>query len=562
MAVYHMSVKTVSRSSGRSATGAAAYRSATKIVDQRLGLIHDYTRKNGVEFSQIVLPFGAPESFMERSVLWNAAEASEMRKNSVVAREFEVALPSELSPDQRVELVRNLAKSIADYHLCAVDFAIHKPGKEGDQRNHHAHVLCTTRRIFVQGFGEKTRELDDRKTGEVAAWRKKWEDLENRALERAGIKERVSCLSLEDQGIEREPGVHHGPAITGILRRGEASHVLQRVDEDASKRLEEARKRGLGDSRALEMEIGRLSGQIEGLYREEREEEVAPALSGAEQERRKTIEEILFCSAPETASGLTERREHLERKYSMTAELRRTLERQGSEDYMAGLATSRPAWAASIRKEGGLDACIGETTRVLEGERKKWFKDKDLLAATTKRISLLLGFREGREKARVAAVEKRQAELEGDLDRIRRHWPEARREWEKQRSEILSREAAAREAEQARQRAEGPALESLPAHGVSYRLRRDLKGPFTGAVLALDERHVYVGRRSNGEMIGIPREHFESLPPVGLYATFFPGDGRTPATWGKEKGLVDDRGTLVRPRSGRSDPGDDSGPSL
>ncbi|MDA8119420.1 MAG: MobA/MobL family protein, partial [Gammaproteobacteria bacterium] len=100
MSIYHLSVKTVSRSSGRSSTGAAAYRSATKIVDQRLGIVHDYSRKKGVEFSQIVLPFGAPESFMERSVLWNAAEASETRKNSVVAREFEVALPSEISPEQ------------------------------------------------------------------------------------------------------------------------------------------------------------------------------------------------------------------------------------------------------------------------------------------------------------------------------------------------------------------------------------------------------------------------------------------------------------------------------
>nr|AAX36036.1 ORF91 [Leptospirillum ferrooxidans] len=90
-----------------------------------------------------------------------------------------------------------------------------------------------------------------------------------------------------------------------------------------------------------------------------------------------------------------------------------------------------------------------------------------------------------------------------------------------------------------------------------------MKGPFSGAVLALDERHVYVGRRSNGEMIGIPIEHFESLPPVGLYATFSPGDSRTRARWVKEKGLVDDQGTPipVRPRGGQRDPGEDFGPS-
>ena len=267
MANYHMSVKTVSRSSGRSATGAAAYRSASKIVDQRLGLIHDYTRKKGVEFTEIVLPVGAPESFMERSVLWNSAEASEGRKNSVTAREFEVALPAELSPDQRVELVREFAKSISDRHLVGVDFAIHEPGKDGDQRNYHAHVLCTTRRLWSGGFGEKSRELDDQKLGEVAYWRKKWEGIENRALERAGIGERVSCRSLEDQGIEHEPGFHHGPSITGILRRGEASHVLQRVDLDASRRLEAIRKERMERDR-LEREIPVLEKEIEGLYQD------------------------------------------------------------------------------------------------------------------------------------------------------------------------------------------------------------------------------------------------------------------------------------------------------
>ncbi|EQD74392.1 MobA/MobL family protein, partial [mine drainage metagenome] len=124
-----------------------------------LGLVHDYSRKNGVEYCEIVLPKSAPKEFLDRSLLWNGAEASEGRKNSVVAREFEVALPSELSPSERIELVRDLAQSIVDKHLVGVDFAIHSPGKDGDQRNHHAHVLCTTRRLWSGGFGEKTREL-------------------------------------------------------------------------------------------------------------------------------------------------------------------------------------------------------------------------------------------------------------------------------------------------------------------------------------------------------------------------------------------------------------------
>nr|WP_011264509.1 MobQ family relaxase [Leptospirillum ferrooxidans]AAX36052.1 ORF237 [Leptospirillum ferrooxidans] len=215
MAIYHMSVKTVSRSSGRSATGAAAYRSAAKIMDQRLGLVHDYSRKKGVEYCEIVLPKAAPKEFLDRSLLWNGAESSEGRKNSVVAREFEVALPSELSPEQRVELVRELAQSIVEKHLVGVDFAIHAPGKDGDQRNHHAHVLCTTRRLWTGGFGEKTRELDEKKNKEVPYWRKKWEELENRALERAGVKERCRAGVWKDQGLDHEPGIPPRPGNHG-----------------------------------------------------------------------------------------------------------------------------------------------------------------------------------------------------------------------------------------------------------------------------------------------------------------------------------------------------------
>ena len=97
MAIYHLSVKTVSRSAGRSATGAAAYRSGERIVDERTGEVHDYTRKGGVLFSEIVTPVDAPEWAFDRSALWNAAEQAETRKNSTVAREFIVALPAELS---------------------------------------------------------------------------------------------------------------------------------------------------------------------------------------------------------------------------------------------------------------------------------------------------------------------------------------------------------------------------------------------------------------------------------------------------------------------------------
>lgn len=233
MAIFHLSVKTISRSAGRSATAAAAYRAGEEITDERTGEIHDYRRKGGVESRKLFLPDGAPEWATDRAKLWNAAEKSEKRKNSTVAREFVVALPSELSAEQREKLVHDFARKLVKRHGCAVDAAIHAPGKEGDTRNHHAHILCTTRKLTAEGFTEKTRELDDRVTGsaEVTRWREQWADMTNAALERAGHAVRVDHRSLEMQGIDREPTIHLGPAATAIERRGEVSEKTQHHQE-------------------------------------------------------------------------------------------------------------------------------------------------------------------------------------------------------------------------------------------------------------------------------------------------------------------------------------------
>ena len=110
VAIFHLSVKTISRSAGRSSTAAAAYRAGVEITDERTGEIHDYRRKAGVESAELFLPDGAPEWATDRAKLWNAAEQSEKRKNSTVAREFEVALPSELSADQRRKLAHDFAR--------------------------------------------------------------------------------------------------------------------------------------------------------------------------------------------------------------------------------------------------------------------------------------------------------------------------------------------------------------------------------------------------------------------------------------------------------------------
>lgn len=245
VAIYHLSVKTISRSAGRSATAAAAYRSGVKIEDEHTGEIHDYTRKGGVESKALVLPPERPEWATNRAKLWNMAEGAETRKNSTVAREFEIALPAELTPAQRKALAVEFALEIVQQHKCAADVAIHAPGKEGDNRNHHAHILLSTRRLTAEGFTEKTRELDDKKLGSlhVKHWRERFAFLQNLHLAAAGHDVRVDHRTLEAQGIDRAPTVHLGPAATAIERRtGQPSWVRQdRTDAGVAALVEKAR---------------------------------------------------------------------------------------------------------------------------------------------------------------------------------------------------------------------------------------------------------------------------------------------------------------------------------
>lgn len=262
----------MSRSAGRSATASAAYRAAEKIVDQRTGEIHDYTHKNGVEKDpRIVLPRGAPEWAANREKLWNAAEQSETRKNSTVAREFEIALPAELNAAQRRQLAHALAEEIVARHQCVADVAMHEPGKGGDNRNHHAHVLCSTRRLGPNGFHEKTRELDEVKQGEVVRWRERFAILQNQHLREAGHPERVDHRSLEDQGIDRIPTVHLGPSATNYERRtGQPSHRRQELEQEISERLRSAGMQGQLErqSTQLQRSIIDTSGDLAAAQKE------------------------------------------------------------------------------------------------------------------------------------------------------------------------------------------------------------------------------------------------------------------------------------------------------
>ena len=285
MAIYHLSVKAVSRSAGRSATAAAAYRAGCSITDERTGEIHDYTRKGGVESADIVLPDGAPEWATDRTKLWNAAELAEKRKDACVAREFEVALPSELSPAERRRLALDFAKDMANREGCAVDVAIHAPGKEGDNRNHHAHILRTTRKVEADGMGAKldTEKAGRKRSDDLEAVRAKWADMTNERLRENGIAARVDHRSLEAQGFDREPTKHLGPAASGYERRtGQPSDKRIQQEREAVERL--TRAKALGElerqSRQSDRLILDLSGDL-AAAKAERDRQPAPEVKQA-----------------------------------------------------------------------------------------------------------------------------------------------------------------------------------------------------------------------------------------------------------------------------------------
>lgn len=228
MAHYTLSMTPIKRSDGRSATAAAAYRAGSKMVDQRTGRTHDYTRKRGVEHVELLAPDGITLDTPE--VLWNAAEAAEKRKDGRPAREILVALPAELDADQRTELAQAITRDLVDRYGVAAQLAIHAPDRGGDQRNHHCHILITTRRWNHDGPGAKDQlEMSDtqlkqaglpKSADELTAMRERWANMQNAALKRANLSARVDHRSLTEQGIDRVPQIHVGNYGTQMIRQG------------------------------------------------------------------------------------------------------------------------------------------------------------------------------------------------------------------------------------------------------------------------------------------------------------------------------------------------------
>ena len=232
MAIYHCSVKIIGRSSGRSAVGSSAYRSGERLENERDGIVHDYTKKSGVVYSEIVVPEHAPAWTKNRQTLWNEVEKIEKSSKAQLAREFELALPAELGHEQQKKIVSEFANDLAKEGMI-IDVAMHDKG----DGNPHAHLMATLRRLDRDGaWKEKQRKeyiLDQHgnkqydpqkktykcktvkttdwdKTETLEKWRENWSKVVNKHLEIAGHEQRIDHRSYKEQGIEQIPTIHEG----------------------------------------------------------------------------------------------------------------------------------------------------------------------------------------------------------------------------------------------------------------------------------------------------------------------------------------------------------------
>ena len=217
MAIYHLHVKVIGRKSGSSAVASAAYRSGSRLRDERLERSHDFSGKRGVVHSEVMLPENAPKAWSDRERLWNDAEAFEVRKDAQLAREVEFAIPREMTQAQGIELARDFAQSeFVDRGMIA-DLNVHWDMAEDGMPKPHAHVMLTMRAVDESGFGQKVREWNH--TEMVERWRERWATLANERLAELDIDARIDHRSLEAQGIALEPQSQIGASAKRIEDR-------------------------------------------------------------------------------------------------------------------------------------------------------------------------------------------------------------------------------------------------------------------------------------------------------------------------------------------------------
>ena len=224
MAIYHFSAKVISRANGSSALAAAAYRSASRLHDERLDRHHDFSNKAGVVHSEVMLPDGAPEHLSDREKLWNEVEAVEKRIDAQLAREIEFAIPREMSQEQGIALARDFVRDeFVDRGMIA-DLNVHWDVGADGLAKPHAHVMLTMREVGEDGFGKKNRDWN--RIDFLEKWRERWSEHVNQRLAELDIDARIDHRSFEAQGIDLEPQQKIGPAALRMAADGLESERL------------------------------------------------------------------------------------------------------------------------------------------------------------------------------------------------------------------------------------------------------------------------------------------------------------------------------------------------
>ena len=249
MANPHFEIKITKRSKQQSAVAGAAYQSGENLFSEYDQKHKDYRKKEGVVYTEIMLPSHAPPEYADREQLWNAVEAVENQWNSQLARRFVLALPREVPEELYPQMVQDYCNQFFVSKGMIVDFAIHDPKPSG--HNPHCHVMLTMRALDEQGRwlpkarkvydfdenGERIRlpsgrwkshkedTVDWNEQSHGQEWRTGWETVQNRYLEMVNSPVRVDLRSYEKQGLDIIPTVHMGAAVTQMERRGIQTNI-------------------------------------------------------------------------------------------------------------------------------------------------------------------------------------------------------------------------------------------------------------------------------------------------------------------------------------------------
>lgn len=312
MAIMHCQIKNIGRSSGKSAVASSAYRSGEKMEDWETGLVHDYTKKTGIEYTEVILCQNAPAEYQDRFTLWNEVQKIEKSADARLAREWEVAIPKEISLAEGQKLVHDFGQSLANEGMC-VDIAIHDKG----DGNRHAHIMGTTRAIKEDGTwapkskkvydldadGERIYQKTDKngrkiyknhkedyndwnKSEKVEEWRKRWADECNKHLNQ---EQQIDHRSFRRQGKEQLPTIHEGYEARQIEKKKRISERCQvnrdireynRLLQEEKKLIEqkfgikkqifEEREERINDRIELEDSSERLGGAVQRAVEENR----------------------------------------------------------------------------------------------------------------------------------------------------------------------------------------------------------------------------------------------------------------------------------------------------